>query len=103
MFVIYFIIYACDICVCDIKAAINSLKKGGYNVFAAVLSDKAKNIRDVDFGEKFAFIIGNEGNGISNEILEICDNHVIIPMEKNSESLNAAVASGILLWEGYQR
>ena len=92
-------VFKCDICVCDLKDAINMLKSENFNVFAAVLSDKAKSIKDIDFGEKFAFVIGNEANGISPEICGICTGNIIIPMEKNTESLNAAVFGAILLYE----
>ena len=47
----------------------------------------------------FAIVIGNEGNGISSELLAACDGSVVIPMVPGTESLNAAAASTVLLWE----
>ena len=46
-----------------------------------------------------ALIIGNEGNGISRELLELSDERVKIPMTGSIDSLNAAVAAGILMYE----
>ena len=44
-------------------------------------------------------MIGNEGRGISDAVLSLCDEKVIIPMKQNTESLNAAAAAAILMWE----
>lgn len=49
--------------------------------------------------EKFALIMGNEGNGIHQEILELCDKYLYIPMGEEVESLNVAIATSILLYE----
>ena len=46
-----------------------------------------------------AVAVGNEGNGLSEEFLARCDKRLIIPMDPNSESLNAAVAASVILWE----
>ena len=71
-------------------------------LYAAVLSDNAEDIRNIDCSG-CAFAIGNEGNGLSKELLELCDKEVIIPMFPSAESLNAAVAAGILMWEVKRR
>ena len=71
-------------------------------LYAAVLSDDAEDIRNINCSS-CAFVIGNEGNGVSRELLSICKNKVIIPMSPASESLNAAVAAGILMWEVKRR
>ena len=55
------------------------------------------SIYDVDY-KKSAIVIGNEGNGVSQEILEIADKKIKIPMKGKTESLNAAVATGIILY-----
>ena len=44
-------------------------------------------------------VIGNEGHGLSEEVLDACDGCVIIPMTERAESLNAAVAASLLMWE----
>ena len=71
----------------------NSLK-----LYAAALSDDSEDIRDIDCSN-CAFAVGNEGNGLSVELLRLCEKKVIIPMMPSSESLNAAVAASILIWE----
>lgn len=54
---------------------------------------------DVDLTDNIALVIGNEGNGISSEIIESSDIKIKIPMHGNIESLNASVAAGILMYE----
>jgi TrmH family RNA methyltransferase len=44
-------------------------------------------------------VLGNEGQGISEEVLSLCDKKIIIPMMQNTESLNAAAAASVLIWE----
>ena len=46
-----------------------------------------------------AVAIGSEGKGLSREFLALCDGEIIIPMQPDSESLNAAVAASVLMWE----
>lgn len=57
-----------------------------------------KTIYDVDY-TKTAVIIGNEANGVSKELLELANERIKIPMTGKTESLNAAVATGIILYE----
>ena len=49
--------------------------------------------------EKVAIIIGNEGNGLSDNVLELADINVMIPMPGNAESFNASAAASILIYE----
>ena len=46
-----------------------------------------------------AVAVGSEGNGLSRELLAMCDGQVIIPMQPDSESLNAGVAASVIMWE----
>jgi len=57
------------------------------------------NIKDISIPEKVAIIIGNEGKGISDSVRSLCDKFIYIPMNDNCESLNAAVAASILMYE----
>ncbi len=66
-------------------------------VFATDLQT-SKTIYDVDY-EKTAVIIGNEANGVSQKVLELADERIKIPMTGKTESLNAAVATGVILYE----
>ena len=67
-------------------------------LFGAALSDKAADLRNVEI-HRAAIAIGSEGRGLSPELLDICGGEVIIPMNPDSESLNAAVAASIIMWE----
>lgn len=58
----------------------------------------ARSLSDSD-KEKFALVMGNEGNGVRNTIKELCDNNLYINMNNNVESLNVAIATSILLYE----
>ena len=75
------------------------LRKGGFRIFATALDKRSLDIRDVDFSGKIGFVIGNEGHGVSPEAIEACDATVIIPMREGPESLNAAVATSVVMWE----
>jgi len=83
----------------NLQEDIENLKKKGYNIIAAHLDKNSRRINDVKFNSKTAVIFGNEGTGIDNKTAELCDEKMIIPINKNSESLNVSVAAGIVLWE----
>lgn len=83
----------------DIGSVIDALRAAGTAVYAAALDKRAVSLRDVSFDGACAVVIGNEGSGTAPELIERCDQTLIIPMEKNSESLNAAMAAGIIMWE----
>ena len=70
----------------------------GLKLYGAALSPRAKDIRALSL-EKAVVAIGSEGRGLSAEMLSLCDGELIIPMAPGSESLNAAVAASIVLWE----
>ena len=73
------------------------LKESGIQVLGTGLKD-AVNHSDVWPQAEFALIVGNEGSGVNPELLEMTDNIVKIPMYGKAESLNVAVATGILLY-----
>ncbi|PLX31437.1 MAG: RNA methyltransferase, partial [Clostridiales bacterium] len=70
----------------------------GYKTIAADINC-AKPYSEMKYCEKICLVIGNEGSGIRNEILDICDESVKIPIIGRAESLNAAVAAGILMYD----
>jgi TrmH family RNA methyltransferase len=78
---------------------ISRLRKEGFRIFATALDKRSLDIRDVDFSGKIGFVIGNEGHGVSLEAIAACDGTVIIPMREGPESLNAAVATSVVMWE----
>ena len=67
-------------------------------LFGAALSDKAADIRNAEL-HRSAVAIGSEGRGLSLELLDICGGELIIPMNSHSESLNAAIAASVIMWE----
>ena len=81
----------------DLKKVVKEMKKRKIKVYATDLQTD-KSIYDVDY-KKSAIVIGNEANGVSKELLEIADEKIRIPMIGKTESLNAAVATGIILYE----
>jgi len=78
---------------------IANLKKNGYNIFAACLNKESRSINEVCFNNKTAVIFGNEGNGLNDDIADLCDEKIIIPINQNNDSLNVSVAAGIIMWE----
>lgn len=67
-------------------------------VGVTALSDRAKDLRQVDL-KKMAVVIGSEGQGVRREILDGAGAELIIPMNPHCESLNAAVAAAIVMWQ----
>ena len=70
----------------------------GIPVAVTALSDRAKDLREADL-KTMAVVIGSEGQGVRKEILEAADAELIIPMNPHCESLNAAVAATIVMWQ----
>ena len=81
----------------DLGKTVKELKKHKIKVYATDLRTD-KSIYDVKY-KKSAIVIGNEANGVSNEVLEASDERIKIPMKGKTESLNAAVATSIILYE----
>ena len=73
-------------------------KDAGITVAATALSDRAKDIREADLSS-MAVVIGSEGRGVRPEILAHAGAELIIPMTAHCESLNAAVAATIVMWQ----
>lgn len=76
---------------------LKEIKKHKFKVVATSLQTE-ESIYDIDYKKK-VIIIGNEANGVSKEVLEMSDQKVKIPMPGKTESLNAAVATGVILYE----
>lgn len=82
-------------------AGIKALKEQGVRLYGAALAPGSLDIRKVRL-ENAAVAIGSEGRGLSEDLLALCDETIIIPMLPTSESLNAAVAASIVMWEGFK-
>lgn len=86
----------------DICEAIRVLQQNDIRVYAADLGGR-KFYDEGDYGGDTAFLIGNEGNGLRQETAACADERIGIPMEGQVESLNAATASTVLLYEAYRQ
>ena len=75
-----------------------NIEEEGVPVIGAVLDDQAKSLNDMTKRDTLALMVGNEGNGISPELQDRLSEKVYIPIYGDSESLNVAVAAGILLY-----
>lgn len=73
-------------------------QKAEVPVAVTALSDRAQDIRQADIS-RMAVVIGSEGQGVRSEILEKAQAELIIPMSENCESLNAAIAAAIVMWQ----
>ena len=81
----------------NLSETLKQVKKHKYEVLATSLQT-TNSIYDIDYNKK-VIVIGNEANGVSKEILDLADVKVKIPMLGKTESLNASVATGIMLYE----
>lgn len=78
---------------------IENAKALGFRCFASVPDSDAQPINKLNFEGSVIMCIGNEGNGLTKETIEMCDMRVTIPMAGRAESFNAAAAAAILAWE----
>ena len=83
---------------CTLAAAAGWLERAGIPLYAAALREDTADVRSVCL-DRAAVVIGSEGRGVSREALDHCRKTVRIPMRKRCESLNAAVAASVVLWE----
>lgn len=89
------------VCQMPLADAIEALHQQKIPVYAAALEPDSVPVQD--FPECAAVIIGNEGNGVTQAALTLCDEKIVIPMAGRAESLNAGVAAAILIWEMTKR
>lgn len=78
------------------------MKKQGFELFCGALAEDSMSYTDVDFTKPSVIIIGNEANGVCNDILRECK-HIMIPILGSAESLNAAVAGAVLMYEAVRQ
>lgn len=74
------------------------LQKQDYKIYGTKVTN-GKSIKNVEKSEKFAIIVGNEGNGVSSRVLDLCSDYIYIDMNKLCESLNVGVAASIIMYE----
>lgn len=92
-------IYRMPFCsVPDLKDAVRKIRARGILCYAATL-EESRDYTEPDYRKPSAFLIGNEGNGLSGELIRAAGQRIRIPMAGQVESLNASMASGILVYE----
>ena len=89
-------IFSSNIVIGNLKNILNNLS--GYTIYGTKV-DGGEILKNINKVEKQIIIMGNEGNGVSEELLNMCEKYLYINMNKNCESLNVAVATSIILYE----
>lgn len=79
----------------------DTLRASGIPLYGAALCEDTLDARTADYA-RAALAIGSEGRGLCSEVLQLCDQTIRIPMAERCESLNAAIAAAVLLWEAYR-
>ena len=82
----------------DAKGYLSGCMARGMTVLATTPDAAAERITELDLSGGVISVVGNEGNGVSEDVLKICRN-VTIPMQGRAESLNASMAAAIVMWE----
>lgn len=85
--------------VSDLCSVIDKIKAAGARVFATLPTEGAKVLGEFEVFPTDCFAIGNEGNGLSESLIASCTDSAVIPMSGRTESLNAAAAATVFLWE----
>ena len=90
-------LYKLNINRCDIKKEIEELKKDGFVVYSTGLKGNTKSLKEIEPQERMAFVLGNEGSGVEEDVFDISDEIVKIDME-HIDSLNVAMAGAIVMY-----
>jgi TrmH family RNA methyltransferase len=91
-------VFRCPVWSCTPRELRTLLSASAVPLYGAALRDDTTDAREADY-TRAAIAIGSEGRGLSAELLSLCDGTVRIPMSGHCESLNAAAAAAVLLWE----
>lgn len=87
----------------DFPSAMRSLSKTGRKTYAATLGKEAVLLGEEKLRGLDCIVIGNEGHGLSENTIKACDGNILIPMTVGAESLNAAIAASVCMWEQFGR
>ena len=90
--------FRCPVWTCGAEELAALLRRSGIPLYGAALRADTRDVREMDY-TRAAAAIGSEGRGLSQQVLSLCDATVKIPMNDRCESLNAAAAAAVLLWE----
>ena len=91
-------VFRCPVWSCGVEELRALLTASGLPLYGAALRADTVDARTLEYG-RCAIAIGSEGKGLSREMLAACDQTALIPMSEHCESLNAAAAAAVLLWE----
>ena len=94
-------VFRCPVWQCSVQELRELLVNSRLPLYGAALREDTLDVRDADYS-RAALAIGSEGRGLSDEVLALCDKTIRIPMSERCESLNAAIAATVLLWEVYR-
>ena len=83
----------------DIFSTINTLKNNGYKIYGAELTPNAIALSDIKVSKKWVLLMGHEGKGLSQEVIDVCDEIVSIEMAEGVRSLNVAVAASLMMYK----
>jgi len=83
----------------NIKETIHALKKNGYHIYAAEVTEDSTALANVEVKEKWVLLMGHEGTGLSSEILALCDEIVTIEMMDGVKSFNVGIAASIMMYK----
>lgn len=90
-------IFNSNIVYMDLKEAIEKIKKLNINIYGTSLNN-SNNFSEEEIPSSYALILGNEGNGVREEMLSMCDKNIKIEINNKLESLNVAVAGSIIMY-----
>jgi tRNA G18 (ribose-2'-O)-methylase SpoU len=83
----------------DIFETIKILKKDGYKIYGAEVTPTSTPLSKVKVAQKWVLLMGHEGHGLSQEVIDICDEIITIEMDSSVKSFNVAVASSIIMYQ----
>ena len=82
----------------DLTEFMSYLKQQKVKIYGTALNETAESYKNINEAAVFALMVGNEGSGISDEMMTFVDQNIYIPMKGQSESLNVAIAASILMF-----
>lgn len=85
------------------EEACKALKEKGFNIFAVEQIEGSQMLQNFKFEPKTALIMGNEVEGVSEEVLPYCDGALELPQEGTKHSLNVSVCAGIVMWKVFEQ
>ncbi|MBG9796377.1 RNA methyltransferase [Brevibacillus laterosporus] len=88
---------------CDVKAVSEQIKMAGGRILVTALGQQSREYDEPVYSGKVAIVIGNEARGVSDSVLSQADELIHIPIYGRTESLNAAVATGVMLYEAVRQ